>query len=65
MKKENKVTKVVKKRVGSPDSSSEVSQLVEVNILNYFFESLKNQHLKEFLISASSSDKPFIRLYDL
>jgi hypothetical protein len=65
MKEENKVKKVVKERVGSPDSSSEVSELVEVNILNYFFESFKNQHLGEFLISPSSSDKPFIRLSDL
>nr|YP_010308045.1 conserved hypothetical chloroplast protein Ycf2 [Microlepia speluncae]YP_010308061.1 conserved hypothetical chloroplast protein Ycf2 [Microlepia speluncae]ULU27966.1 conserved hypothetical chloroplast protein Ycf2 [Microlepia speluncae]ULU27967.1 conserved hypothetical chloroplast protein Ycf2 [Microlepia speluncae] len=65
MKEEDKVKKVAKKRVGSPDYSSEVSELVEFNIFNYFFESFKNQHLEEFLISPSSSDKPFIRLSDL
>nr|YP_010267365.1 conserved hypothetical protein Ycf2 [Brainea insignis]YP_010267381.1 conserved hypothetical protein Ycf2 [Brainea insignis]QKV47387.1 conserved hypothetical chloroplast protein Ycf2 [Brainea insignis]QKV47415.1 conserved hypothetical chloroplast protein Ycf2 [Brainea insignis]UIF93965.1 conserved hypothetical protein Ycf2 [Brainea insignis]UIF93981.1 conserved hypothetical protein Ycf2 [Brainea insignis] len=65
MKKENKVKKVAKKRVGSPDFSSKISELVEVSLLDHFFESLKNQHLKEFLISPSSNYEPFIRLSDL
>lgn len=65
MKKENKVKKVAKERVGSPDFSSKISELVEVSLLDHFFESLKNQHLKEFLISPSSNYEPFIRLYDL
>lgn len=67
MKKESKVKKVAKERerVGSPDFSSEISELVEVSLLDHFFESLKNQHLKEFLISPSSNYEPFIRLSDL
>nr|YP_009427346.1 conserved hypothetical chloroplast protein ycf2 [Pseudophegopteris aurita]YP_009427362.1 conserved hypothetical chloroplast protein ycf2 [Pseudophegopteris aurita]ASU95962.1 conserved hypothetical chloroplast protein ycf2 [Pseudophegopteris aurita]ASU95963.1 conserved hypothetical chloroplast protein ycf2 [Pseudophegopteris aurita] len=65
MKKENKVKKVAKERVGSPDFSSKISELVEVSLLDHFFESLKNQHLKEFLISPSSNYEPFIRLSDL
>nr|YP_009427609.1 conserved hypothetical chloroplast protein ycf2 [Woodsia macrochlaena]YP_009427625.1 conserved hypothetical chloroplast protein ycf2 [Woodsia macrochlaena]ASU96225.1 conserved hypothetical chloroplast protein ycf2 [Woodsia macrochlaena]ASU96226.1 conserved hypothetical chloroplast protein ycf2 [Woodsia macrochlaena] len=65
MKKESKVKKVAKERVGSPDFSSKISELVEVSLLDHFFESLKNQHLKEFLISPSSNYEPFIRLSDL
>nr|YP_009426994.1 conserved hypothetical chloroplast protein ycf2 [Hypodematium crenatum]YP_009427010.1 conserved hypothetical chloroplast protein ycf2 [Hypodematium crenatum]ASU95611.1 conserved hypothetical chloroplast protein ycf2 [Hypodematium crenatum]ASU95612.1 conserved hypothetical chloroplast protein ycf2 [Hypodematium crenatum] len=65
MKKENKVKKVARERVGSPDFSSKILQLIEVSLLDHFFESLKNQHLKEFLISPSSNYEPFIRLSDL
>nr|YP_009426121.1 conserved hypothetical chloroplast protein ycf2 [Diplaziopsis cavaleriana]YP_009426136.1 conserved hypothetical chloroplast protein ycf2 [Diplaziopsis cavaleriana]ASU94737.1 conserved hypothetical chloroplast protein ycf2 [Diplaziopsis cavaleriana]ASU94822.1 conserved hypothetical chloroplast protein ycf2 [Diplaziopsis cavaleriana] len=65
MKKEDKVEKVAKERVGSPDFSSRISELVEVSLLDHFFESLKNQHLKEFLISPSPNYEPFIRLSDL
>nr|YP_009691057.1 conserved hypothetical chloroplast protein ycf2 [Saccoloma inaequale]YP_009691073.1 conserved hypothetical chloroplast protein ycf2 [Saccoloma inaequale]QEG57837.1 conserved hypothetical chloroplast protein ycf2 [Saccoloma inaequale]QEG57853.1 conserved hypothetical chloroplast protein ycf2 [Saccoloma inaequale] len=65
MNKENKVKRVGKQEVGSPDSLSKVLELVEVGIFDYFFESLKNQHLKEFLIGPSSSYEPFIRLFDL
>nr|QKV47131.1 conserved hypothetical chloroplast protein Ycf2 [Tectaria decurrens]QKV47142.1 conserved hypothetical chloroplast protein Ycf2 [Tectaria decurrens]WVH13663.1 conserved hypothetical chloroplast protein Ycf2 [Tectaria coadunata] len=65
MKKENKVKEVARERVGSPDFSSKISELLEVSLLDYFFESLKNQHLKEFLISPSSNYEPFIRLSDL
>nr|AJE61606.1 Ycf2 [Cystopteris protrusa] len=65
MKKENKVKEVAKERVGIPDFSSKISELVEVSLLDHFFESLKNQHLREFLISPSSNYKPFIRLSDL
>nr|YP_009426819.1 conserved hypothetical chloroplast protein ycf2 [Homalosorus pycnocarpos]YP_009426835.1 conserved hypothetical chloroplast protein ycf2 [Homalosorus pycnocarpos]ASU95435.1 conserved hypothetical chloroplast protein ycf2 [Homalosorus pycnocarpos]ASU95436.1 conserved hypothetical chloroplast protein ycf2 [Homalosorus pycnocarpos] len=65
MEKENKVEKVAKERVGSPDFSSRISELVEVSLLDHFFESLKNQHLKEFLISPSPNYEPFIRLSDL
>nr|QKV46599.1 conserved hypothetical chloroplast protein Ycf2 [Cyathea lepifera] len=65
MKKENKVERVGKKRVGSPYSLSKVPGLVEISRLDYFFESLKNQHLKEFLIGPLSSYEPFIRLFDL
>lgn len=50
MKKENKVERVRKQRVGSPYALSKVPGLVEISRLDYFFESLKNQHLKEFLI---------------
>jgi len=65
MKKENKVERVGKKRVGSPYSLSKIPGLVEISRLDYFFESLKNQHLKEFLIGPLSSYEPFIRLFDL
>nr|YP_009426384.1 conserved hypothetical chloroplast protein ycf2 [Diplazium dilatatum]YP_009426400.1 conserved hypothetical chloroplast protein ycf2 [Diplazium dilatatum]ASU95000.1 conserved hypothetical chloroplast protein ycf2 [Diplazium dilatatum]ASU95001.1 conserved hypothetical chloroplast protein ycf2 [Diplazium dilatatum] len=65
MKKENEVKEVAKERVGSPDFSSKISELVEVSLLDHFFESLKNQHLEEFLISPSSNYQPFIRLSDL
>nr|YP_009421307.1 conserved hypothetical chloroplast protein ycf2 [Lepisorus clathratus]ASR75052.1 conserved hypothetical chloroplast protein ycf2 [Lepisorus clathratus] len=65
MKKENKVKKVARERVGSPDFSSKISELIEVILLDHFFESLKNQYLKEFLISPSSNYEPFIRLSDL
>lgn len=56
---------MAKERVGSPDFLSRISELVEVSLLDHFFESLKNQHLKEFLISPSSNYEPFIRLSDL
>lgn len=65
MKKENGVKEVAKERVGSPYFSSKISELVEVSLLDHFFESLKNQHLGEFLISPSSNYEPFIRLSDL
>lgn len=65
MKKESKVKKVAKERVGSPDFSSKISELVEVSLLDHFFESLKNQHLKGFFTSPSSNYEPFIRLSDL
>lgn len=65
MKRENKVKKVARERVGSPDFSSKISELIEVILLDHFFESLKNQYLKEFLISPSSNYEPFIRLSDL
>nr|YP_010045974.1 Ycf2 [Platycerium bifurcatum]YP_010045990.1 Ycf2 [Platycerium bifurcatum]QPG86020.1 Ycf2 [Platycerium bifurcatum]QPG86036.1 Ycf2 [Platycerium bifurcatum] len=65
MKKENKVKKVAIERVGSPDFSSKISELIEVVLLNHLFESLKNQYLKEFFISPSSNYEPFIRLSDL
>nr|YP_009690613.1 conserved hypothetical chloroplast protein ycf2 [Lindsaea linearis]YP_009690629.1 conserved hypothetical chloroplast protein ycf2 [Lindsaea linearis]QEG57393.1 conserved hypothetical chloroplast protein ycf2 [Lindsaea linearis]QEG57409.1 conserved hypothetical chloroplast protein ycf2 [Lindsaea linearis] len=66
-KKRNEVKEVGKKEIGSPDyfSLSKFLELAEVSISNYFFNSLKNQHLKEFLIGPSSSYKPFIRLFDL
>nr|QKV47216.1 conserved hypothetical protein Ycf2 [Lepisorus hederaceus]QKV47229.1 conserved hypothetical protein Ycf2 [Lepisorus hederaceus] len=65
MKRENKVEEVARERVGSPDFSSKISELIEVILLDNFFESLKNQYLKEFLISPSSNYEPFIRLSDL
>lgn len=65
MKKENKVKKVARERVGSPDFSYKISELIEVSLLDHFFESLKNQHLKELLIIPSSNYEPFIRLSDL
>nr|YP_009690702.1 conserved hypothetical chloroplast protein ycf2 [Lomariopsis japurensis]YP_009690718.1 conserved hypothetical chloroplast protein ycf2 [Lomariopsis japurensis]QEG57482.1 conserved hypothetical chloroplast protein ycf2 [Lomariopsis japurensis]QEG57498.1 conserved hypothetical chloroplast protein ycf2 [Lomariopsis japurensis] len=65
MKEESKVKKVARERVGSPDLSSKISELIEVSLLDHFFESLKNQHLKESLISPSSNYEPFIRLSDL
>nr|YP_009427521.1 conserved hypothetical chloroplast protein ycf2 [Stegnogramma sagittifolia]YP_009427537.1 conserved hypothetical chloroplast protein ycf2 [Stegnogramma sagittifolia]ASU96138.1 conserved hypothetical chloroplast protein ycf2 [Stegnogramma sagittifolia]ASU96139.1 conserved hypothetical chloroplast protein ycf2 [Stegnogramma sagittifolia] len=65
MKEEGEVKEVAKERVGSPNFSSKISELVEVSLLDHFFESLKNQHLKGFLISPSSNYEPFIRLSDL
>nr|YP_009478241.1 hypothetical protein [Adiantum shastense]YP_009478257.1 hypothetical protein [Adiantum shastense]AVP32734.1 hypothetical protein [Adiantum shastense]AVP32739.1 hypothetical protein [Adiantum shastense] len=61
------VEKVVEKRVGvrGPDSSSEVWDFLEVDALNYFSESLKNQHLEELVVSPASTAEPFIRLSDL
>nr|YP_009547340.1 Ycf2 [Adiantum tricholepis]YP_009547357.1 Ycf2 [Adiantum tricholepis]AYW14996.1 Ycf2 [Adiantum tricholepis]AYW15013.1 Ycf2 [Adiantum tricholepis] len=59
--------KVVEERVGvrNPDSSSEVWDFLEVDALNYFSESLKNQHLEELVVSPASTAEPFIRLSDL
>nr|YP_009746933.1 conserved hypothetical protein Ycf2 [Plagiogyria euphlebia]YP_009746949.1 conserved hypothetical protein Ycf2 [Plagiogyria euphlebia]QII42579.1 conserved hypothetical protein Ycf2 [Plagiogyria euphlebia]QII42595.1 conserved hypothetical protein Ycf2 [Plagiogyria euphlebia] len=65
MKKDNKVERVEKKRVGSPYSLFKVPGLVGISRLDYFFKSLKNQHPKEFLIGPFSSYEPFIRLFDL
>nr|YP_010310976.1 hypothetical protein RF2 [Bolbitis laxireticulata]YP_010310992.1 hypothetical protein RF2 [Bolbitis laxireticulata]UNA61908.1 hypothetical protein RF2 [Bolbitis laxireticulata]UNA61924.1 hypothetical protein RF2 [Bolbitis laxireticulata] len=65
MKKESKVKEVARKKIGSPNFSSKISELIEVSPLDHFFESLKNQHLREFLISPFSNYEPFIRLSDL
>nr|YP_009548450.1 conserved hypothetical chloroplast protein Ycf2 [Pityrogramma trifoliata]YP_009548466.1 conserved hypothetical chloroplast protein Ycf2 [Pityrogramma trifoliata]AYW15271.1 conserved hypothetical chloroplast protein Ycf2 [Pityrogramma trifoliata]AYW15287.1 conserved hypothetical chloroplast protein Ycf2 [Pityrogramma trifoliata] len=61
------VKKVVERRVGvkGPDSSSEVWDFLKVDALKYFFELLKNQHLKELLVIPASTAEPFIRLFDL
>lgn len=58
----NKVKRVGKKRVGTLFG---VPGLVKISRLDYFFELLKNQHLKEFLIGPFSDYEPFIRLFDL
>lgn len=65
MKRDNKVKKVARERVGSPDLSSKISDFIKVSLVDHFFESLKNQHLKDFLLSPSSNYEPFIRLSDL
>nr|YP_008474609.1 conserved hypothetical protein Ycf2 [Marsilea crenata]YP_008474625.1 conserved hypothetical protein Ycf2 [Marsilea crenata]AGI51544.1 conserved hypothetical protein Ycf2 [Marsilea crenata]AGI51547.1 conserved hypothetical protein Ycf2 [Marsilea crenata] len=62
MKIGNKVKRVGKKRVGTLFG---VPGLVKISRLDYFFELLKNQHLKEFLIGPFSDYEPFIRLFDL
>ena len=61
------VKKVVKERVEvrGPDSSSEVWDFLEVNALDDFSESFKNQHLKELVVSPASTAEPLIRLFDL
>nr|AYW15378.1 Ycf2 [Jamesonia brasiliensis]AYW15394.1 Ycf2 [Jamesonia brasiliensis] len=61
------VKKVVERRVGvrGPDSSSEVWDFLKVDALKYFFELLKNQHLKELVVIPAFTDEPFIRLSDL
>nr|AIS38300.1 hypothetical chloroplast protein ycf2 [Ceratopteris richardii] len=67
MKKETIGNKVVKEsvEVRSPDSSSEVWNFLEVNGLDDFSKSLKNQHLKELVVSPDFTDEPLIRLFDL
>nr|YP_009549230.1 conserved hypothetical chloroplast protein Ycf2 [Llavea cordifolia]YP_009549246.1 conserved hypothetical chloroplast protein Ycf2 [Llavea cordifolia]AYW16379.1 conserved hypothetical chloroplast protein Ycf2 [Llavea cordifolia]AYW16395.1 conserved hypothetical chloroplast protein Ycf2 [Llavea cordifolia] len=59
--------RVVGKRVGvrGPDFSPELWDFLEVDALNYFSESLKNQHLEELVASPASTVEPFIRLFDL
>nr|YP_009548536.1 conserved hypothetical chloroplast protein Ycf2 [Tryonia myriophylla]YP_009548552.1 conserved hypothetical chloroplast protein Ycf2 [Tryonia myriophylla]AYW15357.1 conserved hypothetical chloroplast protein Ycf2 [Tryonia myriophylla]AYW15373.1 conserved hypothetical chloroplast protein Ycf2 [Tryonia myriophylla] len=63
------VKKLVEKRVGvrGPDSSSKsrVWDFLKVDALKYFFELLKNQHLKELVVLPASTAEPFIRLSDL
>ncbi|KAH6559227.1 hypothetical protein KP509_1Z020600 [Ceratopteris richardii] len=58
MKKETIGNKVVKEsvEVRSPDSSSEVWNFLEVNGLDDFSKSLKNQHLKELVVIMRGSN---------
>lgn len=60
------VKKVVGKRIGvrGPDSSSKVWDFLGVNALNYFSESLKNQHIEELVVRPASTAEPFIRFSD-
>nr|YP_009548363.1 conserved hypothetical chloroplast protein Ycf2 [Bommeria hispida]YP_009548379.1 conserved hypothetical chloroplast protein Ycf2 [Bommeria hispida]AYW15184.1 conserved hypothetical chloroplast protein Ycf2 [Bommeria hispida]AYW15200.1 conserved hypothetical chloroplast protein Ycf2 [Bommeria hispida] len=62
-----KKEKVVRERVEvrGPDFSSEVWDFLEVDALNYFSESLGNQHLEELVVSPASTAEPSIRLSDL
>nr|YP_003934604.1 conserved hypothetical chloroplast protein ycf2 [Myriopteris lindheimeri]ADL29795.1 conserved hypothetical chloroplast protein ycf2 [Myriopteris lindheimeri] len=62
-----KKKKVVREKVGvrGPYFSSEVWDFLEVDALNYFSESLGNQHLEELVVSPASTAEPSIRLSDL
>nr|YP_010376802.1 hypothetical protein RF2 [Adiantum malesianum]YP_010376818.1 hypothetical protein RF2 [Adiantum malesianum]UPV69566.1 hypothetical protein RF2 [Adiantum malesianum]UPV69582.1 hypothetical protein RF2 [Adiantum malesianum] len=59
------IKEVVEIGVRGPDSSSKVWDFLEFDALNYFSESLKNQHLEELVVSPASTAEPSIRFSDL